>query len=424
MGIVRIGHSDVTGTSLSAARTASFGTATPTSDGFTVNIANYDSSFSWAGTATIGSLTIGNNGLVTVTGLAPNTSSTVTVTATKTGFVSSSATITATALQVARTSSFGTATPTSDGFSFSIANYDSSFSWAGTATNGSVNISNNGLVTVTGVAPNTSSTVTITTTKTGFGSGSASITATTLKAALTASFGSATPTSDGFSFIISNVDASFNWAGTATNGGLVAISNTGLVTVTGVAPNTSSTVTITATKAGFAMGWATIIATTLQPAGTASFGTVTPTSDGFSFTIANYDPSFSWAGNATNGGSVAISNTGLVTVTGLALNTSSTVTITSFKIGFAPRTATITSTAAQGVERKLTVGTFNGYVAIYQQGYEGHTLTAKVAGKWIRIGSIASNFERTVRYTGAGYGIFAHLYIDGTWMKTVETITK
>jgi hypothetical protein len=108
----------------------------------------------------------------------------------------------------------------------------------------------------------------------------------------------------------------------------------------------------------------------------------------------------------------------------LAASASSTVTVTSSKIGFALGTAKITATAVQGVKKKLTVGIFNGYVAIYQKGYEGHTMTAKVAGKWIKVGSIASEFERTVRYTGVGYSIFTHLYIDGDWMKSVQTTTK
>ena len=86
--------------------------------------------------------------------------------------------------------------------------------------------------------------------------------------------------------------------------------------------------------------------------------------------------------------------------------------------------AKISGTAVQGVEKKLTVGVFKGYVAIYQKGYEGHTMTAKIAGKWIKVRSIASEFERTVRYTGFGYSIFTHLYIDGNWMKSVQTTTK
>ena len=425
--------SDLSMVTLGVLPDPTYGAKTATSDGFIVKISNYDPNYSWTSTATNnGVATISNTGWVTVVGLNPNTISTATITSTLAemggvGIVRiGRSEVTGTSLGAALAATFGTVTPTSDGFIFSIANYDASFSWAGSATNGgSVAISNTGLVTVTRVVPNTSSTITVVSSKPKYVSGSATITATALRSVLTPTFSpDVTPTPDGFIFIISNVDASFIWAGTATNGGSVAISNTGLVTVTGVAPNTSSTVTVTSTKTGFAMGRATIIATALQPGGAASFGTVNPTSDGFIFSIANYDASFSWAGSATNGGSVAISNTGLVTVTGLALNTSSTVTITSFKAGLAARTATITATAAQGIEKRLTVGTFKGYVAIYQKGYQGQTMTAKVAGKWMKVDSIASDFERTVRYTGAGYRIFIHLYIDGALVKIIQTITE
>jgi len=64
-----------------------------------------------------------------------------------------------------------------------INNYDSSYTWGGTATaSGSVSINGTGLVTVTGVAELTSSTAMITTTRTGYVDGSAPVTATSLVA--------------------------------------------------------------------------------------------------------------------------------------------------------------------------------------------------------------------------------------------------
>jgi titin len=408
---------------------------TPTSDGFEFTIVNYDprkdkygATYTWTPTVTTSTGEVELNhvtGVVTVVGLAPGISSTVKITAYKEYYEVGVNTIVGSSQKAAPAIILGPATQTTTGFSFSIENPEVSKLWAATATNGgSVAIGSTGLVTVTGLAPNAWSIVTVTANNPGFAMGRATIRSTPSLPTVTASLGAVTPTPDGFSFAIDNYDASFNWTGTATNGGSVSISNAGLVKVTGLALNTSSTVTITASKAGFASRTATITATASQPGGTASFGTVTRTSDGFSFAIANYDASFNWAGAVTNGGSVAINNTGLVTVTGLPLNVSSTVTITSYKTGFTPKTAAITSTALQNVEGTLTVGTFKGYVAIYQKGYKGHTMTAKVAGKWIKVDSIASNFERTVRYTGTGYKIFVHLYIDGTWLDTIQTITK
>ncbi|MCX7416727.1 MAG: SUMF1/EgtB/PvdO family nonheme iron enzyme, partial [Planctomycetia bacterium] len=81
------------------------------------------------------------------------------------------------------TPAFGATTATLDGFIFQITNYDSNYTWAGTATaSGSVVVSGTGLVTVTGVAAGTSAIATITTTKTGHVGGSADVTATSLVA--------------------------------------------------------------------------------------------------------------------------------------------------------------------------------------------------------------------------------------------------
>ena len=122
--------------------------------------------------------------------------------------------------------------------------------------------SGTGLVTVTGVAVGKSSTATITTSKSNTVGGTANVTETSLLAARNPTFGSTTPTADGFTVVISNYSSVYTWAGTATASGTVVItdtgSGTGLATVTGVAAATSSTATITTTRAGYASGSRTI----------------------------------------------------------------------------------------------------------------------------------------------------------------------
>ena len=81
---------------------------------------------------------------------------------------------------------------------------------------------------------------------------------TVVGAALTPTFGITTATSDGFTVQISNYNAAYAWAGTATESGTVSIDNTGLVTVTGVDAGTSSTATITTTRAGHVIGSAPV----------------------------------------------------------------------------------------------------------------------------------------------------------------------
>ncbi|MCX7416721.1 MAG: hypothetical protein NTY25_09550, partial [Planctomycetia bacterium] len=101
--------------------------------------------------------------------------------------------------------------------------------------------------------------------------------ATPLAAALTPAFGSTTATATGFTVQISNYNALYTWAGTATASGTVVVSGTGLVTVTNVAPGTSSTATITTTKSNTVGGSAPITATSLAAALTPAFGSTTAT---------------------------------------------------------------------------------------------------------------------------------------------------
>jgi hypothetical protein len=105
----------------------------------------------------------------------------------------------------------------------------------------------------------------------------------------TPTFGTPTPTANGFTVQISNYDNNFTYGGTATAGGSVAISNTGLVRVTGVAANTSSTATITTTRTNFATGSAQVTATSLAPTPLV-VGTPPPASSGGSSTVTLYDP--------------------------------------------------------------------------------------------------------------------------------------
>jgi serine protease len=89
-------------TSLSAALVPTFGTPTPDANGFTVQISNYNNSFTYSGTATAsGSVAVDGSGLVTITGVAASTSSIATINTTRTGYVPGSATTTATSLSAA-----------------------------------------------------------------------------------------------------------------------------------------------------------------------------------------------------------------------------------------------------------------------------------------------------------------------------------
>jgi hypothetical protein len=88
-------------------------------------------------------------------------------------------------------------------------------------------------------------------------------------------------------------------------------------------------------------------------------------------------------------------------------------------------TTAITASGVAASETKVNVGSFKGYVALYAKGYEGQKMSAIVAGKWIVVESLASDFERVVRFTGAGYTITTKIYIDGVQVgDAFTTVTK
>lgn len=296
---------------------------------------------------------------------------------------------------------FGTYTRTADGFTVAISNYNNSYSWSGTATNGgTVSISDSGLATISGLTPGTASVATITTARSGYNNGSSSTSSTSaLNAALTPAFGTYTQTASGFTVQITNYSSSYTWGRSATNGASVSISNSGLVTVSGLAAGASSVATITTTRSGYVGGSAATVSTAaLLGALTPSFGTYTPTSDGFTVAITNYDTAYTWAGTATRSGTVAITGTngnGLATITGVAANTASVATITTTRSGYSSGSAATSSTTSLRAGLASTTGSvtsnFGGFtftITNYNSAYTyGFAVTAGTASAGTATGS-------------------------------------
>jgi subtilisin family serine protease len=83
---------------------------------------------------------------------------------------------------------------------------------------------------------------------------------------------------------------------------------------------------------------------------------------------------------------------------------------------------------SQDTTKKITIGTFNGYIAIYTKGYEGQRLTAKVAGKWLKVDPIelvpGKSYSLVKRNTGAGFLVNVEVFIDGVSLQSATTRTK
>jgi len=80
--------------------------------------------------------------------------------------------------------------------------------------------------------------------------------------------------------------------------------------------------------------------------------------------------------------------------------------------------------AASSSDQKVNAGSFKGYVAVYAKGYAGQRMSAKIGNDWVVVESLASNFERVVDFTGAGYTIAVRIYIDRVLVDTITVTTK
>ena len=346
--------SDVIPVVTKTALTPTFSVPVPNATGYTVNFTNYDSSFNLVIKTNLGQVSSGvANGNVlpiTVTGLATGQSATVTITTSRTGYYNGSGSVTgSTTPGTGLTPTLSSATGSTNGFSFSITNYDSAYTYsvstsAGTAVKGLASGSTLP-ITISNLVAGQSANVTITVSRTGFTTTTGTISGSAVTGtALNPTFATPVSNSSGFTVAITNFDSKFTYKATSTLGN-VTVSTGGLLTVTGMTPGSSATITVSTSRTGFTSGSATITGSASQGIGrNPSFSTVNPTQDGFTVQISNYDPSFQWTA-VTSAGNAVISSTGLLTLTNLVAGTAATVTITTSKSGFAQGSGTIRGSA-------------------------------------------------------------------------------
>lgn len=179
--------------------------------------------------------------------------------------------------------------------------------------------------------------------------------------ALTPLFDSYTARSDGYSVQLANFDLNYLWVATKSGtGGAVTVSNTGLITVSGLGYNVASTLTVTTSRDGYLSGSATSPSylSAKGPALVPAFNSATATSNGFTLQISNYNSAYSWTGTNSQGGTVTISNTGLVTVSGLGMSVASTVTVRTTRTNYDSATATSSSVTSLAASADSTLRNF------------------------------------------------------------------
>ena len=171
-----------------AALTPSFGSPSPSDDGFTVQVSNYDNAYLWSAESSPGTASINGAGLVTVLGLTSGQSATVTVTTTRSGYATGSAEVTGTAktadgtLGEALVPLLAIPTSTTDGFTVQVTNFSDAYEWSANANLGSAAINGTGLATVSGLSAGQSATVRVVTSRSGFKDGAAEKTGSALPA--------------------------------------------------------------------------------------------------------------------------------------------------------------------------------------------------------------------------------------------------
>ena len=178
---------NASGTPLGAQTNPTFGPSTSTADGFTVNVTNYDATYTYSvpqftvgsGTITVGTAT-GSNLPITVSGMSPGSVATFSIGNQKTGFSSGTGLASGSALNAAKVPVVGSIVTLTSGFTASVTNYDSAYQWNVTSTVGTAVINTQGGITVSGVNPSTAVELTVSTTRVGYAPGSSKTTVTTL----------------------------------------------------------------------------------------------------------------------------------------------------------------------------------------------------------------------------------------------------
>jgi hypothetical protein len=336
---------------------------------FSVQITNFVDRWTWSATTSVGDTpTISDSGLITVTGLDETDSPTVTVTATRTGYTTGTTTVSSSSTP-GRVPTLGTPTAATGGFTVQITNFDAAWTWTASVTpSGTATVSGSGVVTVTGIAAGVESVVTVRSSRASYAdaSATASYTAGALTG-LTPTFATPLAITGGYTVQITNFDPLYSWTATASGSAMTAVSSSGVLTVTNVPSDSAETITVRTTRTGYTSGVATVSgAARLLNGRVPTFGQPTPTVDGYTVQITNFDGLWTWSVSADNAALATISSSGLITVSGVAGFTMVSTTVTNSRTGYNPGVATVRATSTAGAALvpvfAISLSTNDGYL--------------------------------------------------------------
>ncbi|MGV1003358.1 MAG: choice-of-anchor D domain-containing protein [Candidatus Nanopelagicales bacterium] len=174
--------------------------------------------------------------------------------------------------------------------------------------------------------------------------------------ARTPQFAAPVASAAGFTVAITNFDPAWTWTPTVVTpaGATVTsdVSDPAKLTVVGLAPGQAATIQVETTRPGYERGDAPVTGSALTGAArTPVFSTPVATAAGFTVTISNYDPAWSWtpAVLTPSGADVAMgapSGSNLpLTVSGLRSGQSATIAVQATRTGYLPGSGQVTGTA-------------------------------------------------------------------------------
>ena len=151
---------------------AEFGPPFSGSQGFSVNINNFDSSFIYTFSSSAGTIQTNNAGGVQIVGLDPGASATLTVKSNKSGYLEGTASVSGSAqLGQALQPSFLLGNRNGNVYTVQISNMDSRYTVSATTTIGTVSISEAGLLTLNGLMPGNYASILVTFSRSGYQDG-------------------------------------------------------------------------------------------------------------------------------------------------------------------------------------------------------------------------------------------------------------
>jgi hypothetical protein len=74
-------------------------------------------------------------------------------------------------------------------------------------------------------------------------------------------------------------------------------------------------------------------------------------------------------------------------------------------------------------DSKITIGTFQGYVAVYTKGLSGSKLSIRVGSRWRQIEALQSDFSKNLTRVGANKIVPVQVYVDGVLVKVEQLIS-